>query len=93
MPVFHTESRVHTCPSLFQATMEQVIQGIDGVICYLDDILVGGRTILERLDLAMTRLEERGLRLKVSNVCLFQLSHANTYVHNDQFQVNPLLVA
>lgn len=30
---------VASAPAIFQKLMDQVLQGIDGVICYLDDIL------------------------------------------------------
>ena len=49
---------VSTAPSIFQRVMDQVLQGIDGVTCYLDDILVASarskhvqqvRLVLERL--------------------------------------------
>ena len=37
-------------PALFQKSMDIVLQGLDGVICYLDDIMVMGRTEVEHLD-------------------------------------------
>lgn len=30
-------------PAIFQKIMDQILQGLDGVICYLDDILIIGR--------------------------------------------------
>ena len=45
--------------------MDQILQGIPGVFCYLDDIIVTGRTIeehLERLVSVLKRLEEYGLK-------------------------------
>jgi hypothetical protein len=66
---------IASAPSVFQATMEQILQGIDGVLTYLDDIMISGsseREHLERLDLVMTRLENHGLRLKVSKCAFLQ---------------------
>ena len=45
--------------------MDQVLQGIPGVQCYLDDIIVTGRTReehLKALDKVLGRLEEHGLK-------------------------------
>ena len=33
---------VASAPSIFQKTMDTILQGMDGVICYLDDILITG---------------------------------------------------
>ena len=43
-----------------------ILQGIDGVICYIDDILVTGVTDeqhLERLEEVLKRLKTNGLRI------------------------------
>ena len=34
---------VASAPAIFQKLMDQVLQGIDGVIYYLDDILITGQ--------------------------------------------------
>ena len=47
--------------------MENHLKGIDGVVVYLDDILVTGKCQdqhLERLEEVFKRLAEAGLRLK-----------------------------
>ena len=36
---------VSSAPAIFQCTMEKILAGIPGVICYLDDILITGTTI------------------------------------------------
>ena len=64
---------VASAPAIFQKTMDQILRGIDGVICYLDDILITGSTEeehLERLRQVLKRLEEHGIRVKRSK-CFF----------------------
>ena len=46
---------------LFQRVMESILNGIPGVVVYIDDILVTGATEEEHL---AHQLEEAGLRLK-----------------------------
>ncbi len=56
--------------------MESLLQGIDGVVVYLDDILVTGRTDEEHLatlEKVLDRMEQAGLRLKRSK-CAFMAS-------------------
>ena len=36
-------------PAVFQETMEKVLQGLDKVVCYIDDILMTGKTDKEHL--------------------------------------------
>lgn len=60
---------VASAPAIFQAAMEQVLQGLDGVVCFLDDMLISGKTESEhlaRLDAVLQRLEQNGLRLKLT---------------------------
>ena len=62
-------------PLLFQATMEQVLQCIEGMLVFLNDILVTSKSEeehLKRLDLVLTRLEEHRLRLNVSKCAFLQ---------------------
>ena len=64
---------VASAPSLFQNAMDQILQGMDGVICYIDDILITGKDEaehLQRLDAVLTRLENHGLRLQLAK-CKF----------------------
>ncbi|KAJ8021906.1 hypothetical protein HOLleu_39239 [Holothuria leucospilota] len=64
---------VASAPAIFQSVMDQILQGIDGVMCYLDDILITGMNTeqhLERLRLVLNRLKDHGLRLKASK-CKF----------------------
>jgi len=46
--------------------MDTILQGIDGVICHIDDILITGKTRaehLERLDMLLQRLKTYGVRV------------------------------
>lgn len=65
--------RVASATAIFQRTMEGLLQGIPGVVVYLDDILVTGGNQdrhLKTLDEVLTRLKEAGLWLKMGK-CVF----------------------
>ena len=58
---------VASAPSIFQKTMDLLLQGMDGVMCYLDDILVSGRTELEHLEnlrKVLQKFQDHGIRVK-----------------------------
>ena len=57
---------IATAPEIFQERMEDLLQGCDGTVCYMDDILVFGKTAEEHnenLKRVLKRLQERGLML------------------------------
>ena len=57
--------------------MDLVLQGIPGVVCYLDDILVTGKTDedhLRILEMVLQRLQEHGVRLRQDKCRFFQQS-------------------
>ncbi|CAB0017172.1 unnamed protein product [Nesidiocoris tenuis] len=57
---------VSLAPSVFQNIMDKVLDGIEGVACYLDDVMVTGRSLEEHLDTLNTvlkRLEAEGIRV------------------------------
>ena len=71
---------VAAAPSIFQRTIETLLQGIPHVSIYLDDILVTGTSEaehLETLDQVLNRLEIAGFRLK----CAFMLDSVNYLGH------------
>ena len=66
---------IASAPSMFQAQMEQVLQGIPGVLVFLDDILITGENEavhLQRLDAVLQRLDAYGLRLKNAKCSFMQ---------------------
>ena len=68
---------VSSAPSIFQRTMEGILQGIEHVSIYLNDILITGRSEdehLQTLDEVLTRLESAGLRLRQSKCAFMQPS-------------------
>ena len=63
--------------------MAQVLNGLSGVVCYINDILVTGRIREEHLGnlkAVVMRIHEYGLRLKQSK-CQFFQSQLDFLVH------------
>ncbi|CAK1589223.1 unnamed protein product, partial [Parnassius mnemosyne] len=61
-------------PALFQRAMVQLLQGIDGVECFLDDLLIAAPPAelhWERVDLVLNRLRDAGLMLQRSKCSFF----------------------
>lgn len=62
-------------PSKFQRIMEMVLQGLEGTVCFLDDILVTGndrRQHLERVRKVLSRLKECGLTIERKKCNFFE---------------------
>ena len=59
---------VSSAPGILQCVIESLLQGIKGVVIYLDDILITGATEenLRTLDEVLSRLNKAGLRVKRS---------------------------
>ena len=65
---------ISAAPGIFQRAVEQLTQGIPGVLCYLDDILISGATETEhrsRLIEVLKRLSNAGLKLQIEK-CNFR---------------------
>ena len=63
-----------SAPAIFQKFIEQLVRDIPGVACYLDDIMVTGRSEQEHLNnlqMTMDKLHYSGLRLRLEKCQLF----------------------
>ena len=66
---------VNSAPAILRRTMDQILSGIDGVACYLDDTLITARSTeqhLQRLNEVLSRLQRYGIRLKLTKCKLLQ---------------------
>lgn len=66
---------VSSAPAVWQRAMDQVLQGVAGTQCYLDDIIVTGhddKTHLANLNAVLERLAEYGLRANRSKCEFFK---------------------
>jgi len=64
---------IASAPAIFQMTMDKILQGLKGVSCYLDDILITGcddAEHLANLKNVLQRLQKYGVKLKRINVPL-----------------------
>ena len=74
---------VSAAPSIFQRTMETLLQGLPGVCIYLDDILITGKTDQEHLNnlsAVLQRLSAAGMKLKPEK-CFFMLQEVEYLDH------------
>ena len=63
---------ISSAPEIFQRTMSQILEGLDGVICHMDDILIHGPTDAvhnDRVRQVLARLQEAGITL--NDKCTF----------------------
>ena len=55
----HLPFGISSAPALFQQTMEQILQGIPGIVAFMDDIELTGATAEEHLDHRADRSNSR----------------------------------
>lgn len=63
-----------SAPVVWTRFMDRVIEGISGVACFFDDILLGGKSredLQEKLTAVLQRLQENGLRLNLQKCRFF----------------------
>lgn len=69
--------RTPLAPALFQKTMQETLKGLNGVQCYLDDILVARKSQedhLQNLDIVLKPLEDHELRIHQDECKFFKLA-------------------
>ena len=74
---------ITSAPAIFKRTMDNLLQGLDHVTVYIDDILVTGKTEeehLRTLDEVLTPLENAGMRLKREK-CMFMADEVISLGH------------
>ena len=84
---------ISAAPGIFQRVMNNILQGILGVMVYLDDILITGPTVskhIQSLETVLDRLAKAGLHIK-KNKCTF-MSSSVIYLENkvDSEGLHPL---
>lgn len=85
---------VSTAPMIFQSIMDQILQGVGNVYCYLDDILIGApssQKCEENLELVLSRLDEHNVRLNLGK-CKFletTVSYLGHILSDGQIHPNP----
>jgi hypothetical protein len=75
------------CPASFQRLMEKLMDGIENVIVYIDDLLIHSKTHehhLQILDVVMDRLEENNMKINVAKYFF-----RNTEVNYLGFRLTP----
>ena len=85
---------ITSAPALWQNTMQKVLTGLEGVMVYLDDIIVTGkdnREHLTNLKKVLTRLEANGLKLRKEKCRFFQesVSYLGRVIDKDGVHKNP----
>lgn len=58
---------ISSAPAIFQSVMDEVLKGLKGVCCYIDDVLITGcseKECTSRVEAVLSRLNEYGFKLK-----------------------------
>lgn len=66
---------VASAPSIFQKIMDQMLAGLDGTVCYLDDIIITGNNKeqhLKNLNNVMERIKEYGFHINKKKCSFLQ---------------------
>ena len=74
---------ISSAPEHFQRHMNDILQGLSGIVCHIDDVLVFGKDKEEhdaRLHAALKRIQAAGLTLNREK-CIFHESHVTFLGH------------
>ena len=89
---------IASAPAIFQKVMDTILQGVQGAMCYIDDILVTESTEeehLRNLEEVLQRLKKHGIRMK-RNKCSFtkdSVEYLGHRVDADGIQATPQKIA
>ena len=74
---------ISSAPEIFQRRMSPVLEGLDGVLCHMDDVLIFGSSKEEhdlRLSATLQQLKKAGVTLNPSK-CVFATDHIKFLGH------------
>ena len=85
---------VSSAPAIWQRTIEQVLTGINGIVCYFDDVLVCGKTRAEhdaRLRQVLSRFDKFDLRLSKDKCDMYKprVNYLGYVVSNEGLHPDP----
>ena len=66
---------IAAAPAIFQQTMETMLQRLSGVVCYLDDIIVTGKSdaeYLQNLEQVLAKIQEYGFQVRKEKCSFMQ---------------------
>ena len=88
---------INLAPEVFQRKMEEMLRGLEGVICYMDDIVVHGNDVThdQRLEAVLDRIRQSGLKLnrKKCELKQQQIKFLGSVVSKSGIQADPEKVA
>lgn len=77
MSVYSTPLGIASTPAVFQRTMDKISQGVQGIACYIDDIIVTRITLgehLQHLEEVLKHLLSHRVRVNWLKCCFLQSS-------------------
>ena len=85
---------IAAAPAVFQRTTDIVLQGLPGVVCYLDDIIITGKDKLEHLnnlEQVLSRVQEYGFRVRKEKCFIMQdsVEYLGHIVSKNGVQISP----
>ncbi|XP_028163909.1 uncharacterized protein K02A2.6-like [Ostrinia furnacalis] len=83
-----------SAPSIFQRAMENILAGLDGVLCLLDDVLVTDNCPelhLKKLHIVLKRLQDAGLTLQKEKCEFFknEINYLGYIINRDGLKKDP----